>query len=487
MKKRILELEKKSRLLEPDGKARKKARKQVIDYTENFLEQIGKKKAFISTDENGHGLLSSPIEDKPLSMGGALGLLKKHVDTPGLNPASGGHLGYIPGGGIYFSALGDYMADILNRYAGFYFASPGAVRMEHMLCKWVADQIGYPQGAAGNLCSGGSLANLSAIVTAREAKSIKAKNIEKGVIYLTVHAHHCIQKAIRIAGLGESIIRFVPVDHQYRMNRVVLENLIRDDLKKGLKPWLVIASAGTTDTGAIDPLQEISRVAHKYNLWFHIDAAYGGFFVLTKNGRKKLKGLELSDSIVLDPHKGMFLPYGLGLVLVKKKEHLLRAHHYQANYLQDSDPESEVEHSPADLSAELTKHFRGLRFWLPLKLHGVKPFRDCLDEKLLLASYFHKQIKKAGFETGPEPELSVVTYRYIPKNRKKLTEDAINSFNEKLIKAVQKDGRIFISSTLLHNRFTLRFACLSFRTHLSTVDLLVDILKKNAKSLERKL
>ncbi|HXC04534.1 MAG TPA: pyridoxal-dependent decarboxylase, partial [Bacteroidia bacterium] len=187
----------------------------------------------------------------------------------------------------------------------------------------------------------------------------------------------------------------------------------------------------------------------------------------------------------LDPHKGLFLPYGLGLVLVKNQHHLLHAHHYQANYLQDASPDTDAEHSPADLSAELTKHFRGLRLWLPLKLHGIKPFRDCLDEKLLLASYFYKEIRKLGFETGPEPELSVVTYRYIPKGRKKKSETEINRFNEQLIKAVLDDGRIFISSTLLNNRFTLRFACLSFRTHLDTVDLLLKILKDKVKLLER--
>ncbi len=487
MKRRILVLEQHARKLEPDPASRKKARKQVITYTETFLNRVEKEKAFVETAGNGIGLLASPVSEQPMSMSKALRLLHEHVDTPGLNPASGGHLGYIPGGGIYYAALGDYMADIMNRYAGYFYASPGAVRMENMLLKWAASLIGYPATAAGNLSSGGSIANLSAVVTAREAKKIKARDVEKGVIYLTTHAHHCIEKALRIAGLGESVIRHIRVDAQYRMDRVALENQIRKDKKEGLNPWLVVASAGTTDTGSIDPLEEIARVARKYSLWFHIDAAYGGFFVLTKTGKKKLKGLELSDSIVLDPHKGLFLPYGLGLVLVKKKEHLLRAHQFQANYLQDSSPDPEEEHSPADLSAELTKHFRGLRLWLPLKLHGIKPFRACLEEKLLLAEYFYKEIQKAGFETGAEPELSVVTYRYIPRNGKKLAEKDINLFNERLIKEVQKDGRIFISSTLLDNRFMLRFACLSFRTHLHTVDLLLKILKEKVRKLERAL
>ncbi|HXC05314.1 MAG TPA: amino acid decarboxylase, partial [Bacteroidia bacterium] len=158
MKKRILALEKKSRLLEPNPEARKKTRKKVVAYTEKFLDRIEQEKAFVATDKPGMGIRSSPISENPVDIEKALDLLQKNVDTPGLNPASGGHLGYIPGGGIYYSALGDYMADIFNRYAGFFYASPGAVRLEHMLTRWVSELIGYPATAAGNLCSGGSIA-----------------------------------------------------------------------------------------------------------------------------------------------------------------------------------------------------------------------------------------------------------------------------------------------------------------------------------------
>ncbi|HEV7231377.1 MAG TPA: aminotransferase class V-fold PLP-dependent enzyme, partial [Bacteroidia bacterium] len=456
MIKRIRELEKTANELEPSAHERKETRKEVVNYTEAFLKEIGTVKAFVNTPDRGIALLDSPISENPIEIGKAIELLQKNVDTPGLNPASGGHLGYIPGGGLYYSALGDYMADIFNRYSGFYFTSPGAVRLENMLLRWMCELVGYPKTAAGNLTSGGSLANLSAIVTARDAQQIRARDIEKGVIYMTEHAHHCIAKAIRIAGLGESVIRQVPLDDQRRMDCLELEKQIMTDRKAGLRPWLVIASAGTTDTGNIDPLANIGRIAKKYSMWFHIDAAYGGFFMLCPEGKKKLAGLELSDSLVMDPHKGLFLPYGLGVVLVKKSEDLERAHHYMANYLQDAKPEHEEELSPANLSAELTKHFRGLRLWLPLKLHGLKPFRAALEEKLLLAQYFYKEVQKLGFETGPEPELSVVTYRYIPKTSRKLTEKEINDFNERLVAEVQGDGRVFISSTLLGTRFTLR-------------------------------
>jgi aromatic-L-amino-acid decarboxylase len=482
---RIKELEAVSLELEPSPGARKLVRKEVITYTEDFLKTLDRTKAFVSSADKGIALLESPVSDHPIPISDALNLLRINVDTPGLNPASGGHLGYIPGGGLYYSALGDYMADISNRYAGYYFASPGAVRLENMLLRWVAEVVGYPSEAAGNLSSGGSIANLIAIVTAREAKGIKARNIEKGVIYLTVHAHHCIRKAIRIAGLEDSVTRLVGLDDQYRMDSKALEAQIKADKLEGLNPWLVVASAGTTDTGAIDPLEEIAGIAKENNLWFHIDAAYGGFFMLCPEGKQKLKGIDLSDSVVLDPHKGLFLPYGLGLVLVKNGKYLHQAHQYSASYLQDAAGAHEDEPSPADLSPELTKHFRGLRLWLPLKLHGLKPFRAAIEEKMLLARYFRQELIKIGFETGPEPELSVVIYRYIPKRKKGLTLAEINSFNEKLVHEIQADGRVFISSTILNGQFTIRFACLSFRTHLKTVNLLLKLLKEKSKMLEK--
>lgn len=463
--------------MEPSAEQRASVRDQVLVYTEGFLNSIQDLNAYNFTDDNGVGLLETPISEDGIGIEKALEIIEKNVDFPGLNPASGGHLGYIPGGGIYYSALGDYLADVTNRYSGVFFGGPGAVRMENMLIRWVADLIGYPTSAAGNLTSGGSIANLIAICTARDVKKITADKLTKSVIYLTRQIHHSIQKALRIAGLSECVLRYVEIDERFKMRPDMLQKQIVEDQAAGLNPFLIIASAGTTDTGAIDPLEQIAVIAGQENLWFHIDAAYGGFFVLTAEGKEKLKGLELSDSLSIDAHKGMFLPYGSGMVLVRRKEDLLASYYYEANYMQDALSATD-ELSPADLSPELTKHFRGMRFWLPLQLHGLKPFRACLEEKLLLTKYFHLKIKELGFESRIEPELSVAIFRYLPN-----AEDA-DLFNKKLLEAVQRDGRIFISSTMLDGKFTLRFACLAFRTHQKQVDLLLEVIGKALKSME---
>jgi glutamate/tyrosine decarboxylase-like PLP-dependent enzyme len=401
------------------------------------------------------------------------------VVRPGGNTASGGHLAYIPGGGIYHAALGDYLAAVSNKYAGVFFAGPGAVRMENLLVRWIADLVGYPAGAAGHIASGGSIANLTAIATARDAHGLRGADYASAVVYLTSHAHYCIEKALRLAGMGEATIRQVAMDAGYRMRPDALEQAIAADQAQGLRPWLVVASAGTTDTGAVDPLDAIGAVARRERCWYHVDAAYGGFFLLTEHGRVALRGIETSDSVVLDPHKGLFLPYGSGVVVTREAGPVLASHDYTGSYMQDAVREpSEI--SPADVSPELSKHFRGLRMWLPLVLLGVRPFRAALEEKLLLARYFHRRIEQAGFEVGPSPDLSVVTYRWAPAGA---GPARVDEMNRAIVEGARRDGRVFLSSTLLDGRFTLRMAALAFRTHRRTIDLAIRVLGEQAAAV----
>jgi glutamate/tyrosine decarboxylase-like PLP-dependent enzyme len=478
LRQKILDLDKESRKLEPTSDERRSAQQTVVEYSEAFLNNIETIKAYQVTEDKGAGLLSSPIGETGIGVEEAISLIRSHVDEPGLNPASGGHLAYIPGGGIYYSALADYLADVFNKYAGVFYAGPGAVRMENMLIRWMNDLVGFPASASGNLTTSGSLANMIAVVVARDAKNIKAADIPRSVIYLSRQTHHSVAKAIRVAGLGECHVRLLPLDERFRIIPGELEKQVEEDRTAGLNPFLVVASAGTTDVGAIDPLTEIADVARRHGLWYHIDAAYGGFFILTDEGREKLRGIETADSLIIDPHKGLFLPYGLGVVLVRNVDDLKRSFTFDAHYMQDAFTAPD-ELSPAELSPELTKHFRGLRLWLPLKLHGVAPFRACLEEKLMLAKYFHREVQKIGFVSDLEPELSVVTYRYVPPHGN------ADEFNKRLLEAVVADGRVFISSTVLNGHYTLRFACLAFRTHLSTVDTLLEVLDESIKNLDR--
>ncbi len=455
-------------------------REKVIEHGEDFLEQLPRLPVFRPTPDEGSDISVSPISEQPAQVEEVLELLRDHVESSGVNLGTAGHMAFIPVSTLYTAALGDYLAAVLNRYAGLYFASPGAVRMERMLIRWMADSVGYPAAAAGDLTSGGSIANLIAVVTAREAHDLKARNFSRVVVYLSDQTHHSVDKALRIAGLQECIQQRIPLDEHYRMQPAALDAAIRADRKKGRLPWLIVAAAGTTDTGAVDLLPAMAAIAEQHRLWLHVDGAYGAMFALCPSGRKTLQGIELSNSLIMDPHKGLFMPCGSGVVLVRNGADLLRAHYYQANYMQDKDAlASPDEISPADLSPELTRPFRGLRLWLSLKLLGVAPFRAALEEKILLARHFHQQMQRApGFEVGPYPDLSIVTFRYLPSRG-----DA-DEFNQRLVLAIQQDGQIFISSTTIDGKATLRLAVLNHNTHLETVELAIELLKQKAAELE---
>ena len=474
----IRKLETKARELELTPEVWQELSEKVLSYAWRHVSTVNEQPAYSFRADNASDLLSSPISEHGVAIDEALDLLHANVDTVGINPGSPRFMGYIPTGGLGHSAFGDFLAAIANRYAGVFFASPGAVRMENMLVRWMAEVTGFPASSAGFLSSGGSIANLSAIVTAREACNVLAHDVSRLVVYVTEHTHHCVDKGLRIAGLGHCRQHRISTDHRTRMCPDFLDEQIRKDRAGGLHPWMLVASAGTTNTGTVDPLRSLSEVAKMHNLWYHIDGAYGALFALCEEGRTVLDGIGLADSLVLDPHKTLFLPYGTGALLVRDQNLMARAHGGMGAYMLDmfADP---AEPSPAYLSPELTKHYRGLRMWLPLKLLGVAPFRAALSEKIHLARYFHAQIQQVdGFEVGPLPDLSIVTYRYIPSNGDP------DAFNMKLVRELRKDGRVFITSTRIGDVTVLRMAVGCFRTHKEDIDLALELLSTTARHLE---
>ncbi|MBN4046990.1 aminotransferase class V-fold PLP-dependent enzyme [bacterium AH-315-P13] len=477
LKQQILELQGISSALEPTETERNQYIEQVNNYTNSFINALENTNAYSKETESDNVFA---ISSKKKTLQEILKIYDDEVASKGINPASGGHIGYIPGGGIYTSAIADYLADITNEYSGMYFASPGAVAMENELIDWMKSIFGFPKTAIGNLTSGGSIATLIALTSARDKHGIKNAKIEKSVIYLSQQVHHCINKALRIIGLEDVITRHIELDDNSRIIPKDLQTNIENDRAQGLNPFLVIASSGTTDTGAIDPLQAIGEIAQANNLWYHVDAAYGGFFILIESQKEKFIGIEMADSLVIDPHKGLFLPYGLGTVLVKDKASVYHSHHLRANYMQDAIGDN-MPVNPADVSPELTKHFRGLRLWLPLQLHGIEPFIACLEEKLLLTTYFRERLLEVGFKLGPKPDLSV-SYFWYPST----TIDE-NTFNEKLMQEIHNDGEIFLSSTTINGKFVIRMAILSFRTKLHTIDRAVKMIDRVRLKIESNL
>jgi aromatic-L-amino-acid decarboxylase len=319
------------------------------------------------------------------------------------------------------------------------------------------------------------MANFSAIVTARRSRL--PEDFLSGSICVSEHVHASVTKAAMLAGFPIANVRAVPADDALRMDVDALRRRIAEDRAEGLTPFAVVASAGTTTTGAIDPLDAIADVAAGEGLWLHADAAYGGFFRLTDRGRERFRGIERADSITLDPHKGMFLPYGTGALVVRDGRLLREAHHIGTSaYLQDLAADAQIPNF-AEYSAELSRDFRGLRVWFPLKLHGVAAFRDALDEKLDLAEHLYESLVEVPeLELPWRPELSVVPFRL---------RGADDDANRRFLDAINDSKRVFLSSTVIDGRFTLRACILSHRTHRDRVDECIDIVRRAAVEIAR--
>ena len=460
--------------LEPDSAGRRALGGQALDHALAYWDQVETASSNRPWSEVFSNRLDPEFTEGGRDLQSVLDYVGACVEAPGFATTSPRFMAYIPGGGVPFAALGDLLAATSNKYSGFASASPGAVRIENACVAWLASVVGFPAEAAGTLTSGGSIANLTAVVAAREARDPEGG----GAIYLTRFAHYCVDKALRIAGRGRSPRRVIATDDAHRMSVEALEEALEQDRRNGVRPWLVVASAGTVDTGAIDPLHEIAELCRRHGAWLHVDGAYGGLFALCDEGREKLRGIDQADSLALDPHKTLFLPYGTGAALVRDGKLLQDAFSASGEYIRPLG-ESEVGPSPADLSPELTRHFRALRLWLPLQVAGIAAFRAAQSEKLALANYFHARlIELGGFDAGPEPQLSVVAFRYLPRNG-----DA-HAFNERLMQHIQQEGRVMMSGTRIDGTYYLRCAILSFRTHLDHVDDAIEAVLRGVQALD---
>lgn len=470
---RIAGYRKAAQRLEPDSNERQQIGSLSLDHALAYWDQIEDAPSNRPWSEVFAQRLEPEFSDSGRDPAFILDYVAECVDRPGIATTSPRFMGYIPGGALFHSAMADMLAATSNKYSGFASASPGAVRIENACTDWLASVVGYPEDSAGTLTSGGSLANLTLIVAAREASDPEGG----GAVYLTKFAHHCVDKALHIAGRRRAPRRVIETDEQCRMSVAALERALEDDRQNGIRPWLVVASAGTVDTGAVDPLPEIAELCRRYGAWFHVDGAYGGLFALCEEGRERLNGIEQADSIALDPHKTLFLPYGTGAALVRERRHLLNAFSASADYIIPLG-DSEVGPSPADLSPELTRHFRALRLWLPLQMAGIDAFRAAQSEKLALARYFHARISEIdGFETSGPPDLSVVAFRHVPE------EGDADEFNERLLRWTQQEGRVMFSGTRVNGKFLLRAAILCFRTHIEHVDEAIAAAQRGVKAL----
>ncbi len=441
----------------------------VVDFAAQFVDD---RYTAPASDYAGLQPLLDLLGGPPPDHGQPLQELLALVETAsgkGLDTAGAGFMGYIPGGGLYAAALGDFVADVVNRYTGVSGPAPALVHLEATVLRWLCDLFDLPGDARGILTTGGSMSTLSAVVAARTSKL--GERFLDGTLYVSAEVHHCVDKAARIAGLPREAVRVVPTDPALRLDLAELRRMVQEDRSSGRRPFLVVATAGTIGTGVVDPISQIADVAEEEDLWLHVDAAYGGFFQLTERGRQTMRGIERADTITLDPHKSLFLPWGTGCLLARDGAVLRQAHDADAGYL----PEQSDDPAMPDFSAyspELTRDFRGLRLWLPLHLHGVAAFTQALDEKLDLAGEVYAALSALPeLEVLGPPDLSLLAFRL----RQGTDED-----NTRLLEAINASGRVLLSAAPIRGVTYLRVCILSHRTRPDRVRELVDIVKASA-------
>jgi aromatic-L-amino-acid/L-tryptophan decarboxylase len=392
---------------------------------------------------------------------------------------------FIPSAPSFISILGDMLTAGTNVFAGTWFESSGPSQVEILVVDWFKQMLGLPSGTSGLMVSGGSVANLTALAVARHA--ILKDNLENAVVYLSEHAHTAIDRGLRILGIREKRWRRVPTDAQYRMLPEGLDSLMSADLASGLRPLAVVASAGTTGTGAVDPLDEIARVAHAHSAWFHVDGAYGGFAALTERGRQLLSGIEQADSVVLDPHKWFYCPIEAGCVLVREGRLMRETFRILPDYMRDAARE-EKEINFCDYGLQLTRSFRALKVWMAVKTYGAGRLRKVIDQCLDLTEYAAQLFAQSPrFDIVTAPSLGVFTFRYVPARLPVGVEREgyLNKLNDSLTARIIGSRRIMLSSTRLEGRHVLRFCVLNHRSRKEDIRAAREIIMELGEEVEQ--
>jgi aromatic-L-amino-acid decarboxylase len=380
-----------------------------------------------------------------------------------------GYLAFIPGGGVFPAALADFITNTTNRYTGVWQAAPALVQLEANALDWLREWMGFPAETRGIFTAGGSMATFNAIVCARERHL--GPDIRRGVLYTSDQAHHSILKSAKLAGVMPDRVRAIGSDDRFRLRVDRLIDAIVADRRAGLTPFAVVSSAGTTNTGAVDPLDAIADVCARERIWHHIDGAYGAFFYLCHELRGTLRGLPRADSLTLDPHKGMFLPYGTGALLVRDGAALRAAHEATAAYLPAMPHPSDF-YDPSQHGPELSRGFPGLRVWLSVKMYGSAAFRAAIAEKRALTIDAAGRVAALpGIVMDAEPELSLFAFHLTWPGASRADEDAAT---RALMERTTKRGRVMVTGCTAHGRYLGRVCVLSFRTHQREIDALVE-------------
>ncbi|MCT4698657.1 pyridoxal phosphate-dependent decarboxylase family protein [Tenacibaculum haliotis] len=391
---------------------------------------------------------------------------------------------FVPGPSNFISTMADSLATGFNVFSGGWMVSPAAAELEIVTMNWLLKMFNFPVEKGGGIfTSGGSMANLTALVTARRIKC--GDDFSKAVIYLSDQAHSSNIKAIRVLGFKKEQIRILPTDIEFRISINKLKNAIAKDRLEGLQPFCFLASAGTTNTGTVDPLDEIADICEEENLWFHIDGAYGGAAILSKKGAKALRGIERADSLTVDPHKWFYQPYEIGCLLVKDSSWLSGTFSEKPEYLRDIEG-NESEINFYDYGIQLTRRFRALKFYMSIKTYGLDTFKKAVSYNIKLADDVEKILRKSrNWEIISPATLAVINFRYNPIGLN-LSEKEIDVLNQEISKKVMDSKEAFLVTTILNKQVVLRMCLINPKTTIDDVNETLALCHKFGQEILKK-
>jgi aromatic-L-amino-acid decarboxylase len=389
--------------------------------------------------------------------------------------------GYVQSPGTPIGAFADLFASTLNANLTVWRSAPAAVELERLTIDWIRQILGFNPGAGGLFVSGGSMANLIGIAMARQAKGGASDRLR---LYASSETHFSVTKAAALLGIGRENVCHVAVDERFRIRTNDLVAKISADLEAGYVPFCVVANAGTVNTGAIDPLAEIREIADRFEVWMHVDGSYGAFAVLAESARKLFAGMEQADSIALDPHKWLYLPVDVGCVIYRDPEIARTAFAHEAEYTRMFGEKADEAFVCWDYGPELSRRFRALKVWMLLKGVGLDRLSEAIGGNIACARYLESMVRASDdFEIAAPVELSIFCFRHVPAQLRGESPQSIDAFNERLLVALQRDGSSYLSNATLNGRFALRGCVLNYRTTSLDMEILLDDLRRVAKSL----
>jgi aromatic-L-amino-acid/L-tryptophan decarboxylase len=401
--------------------------------------------------------------------------------------------GYVASPSTPIGAYADLISSALNANITCWRSGPAGTEIERMVVRWLGSLIDYDQDAKGLLTSGGSMANMIALLIASRRKSgadISRRGLWNAgapmTLYASAEVHMSIAKAADILGLGRDQVRVIACDERQRMRVDSLRKSIESDVREGFRPFCVVGSAGTVNTGVVDPLAGIANIVREFDLWFHVDGAYGAPGVLDQRKKHLFAGLERADSVSLDPHKWLYVPVDAGCLLFRDDAAARTAFSTEdADYIKTHGYSDEEAFAFWDYGIELSRRFRALKVWLTLQYYGTRRIAEAISEDISLAAYLGEVVSSADdFELLAPVELSICCFRYVPRG---ITADAeLDQVNERIMGLVQKGGRAYVSNATVNGRFALRACITNFRTTKSDIDQTVEAIRDAAEDLTQR-